>query len=59
MLISLCRWLVRKGREEDAEKALRRLASSQVDVKPALAMIIETDRLEQELEAGTTYMVSC
>lgn len=48
-------WLVRKGREEDAENALRRLASSEVDVKPTLAMIIETDRLEQELEAGTTY----
>ena len=48
-------WLVRKGREADAEKALRRLASSSVDVKPTLAIIIETDRLEQELEAGTTY----
>ena len=49
-------WLVRKGRNEDAEKSLRQLASSSVDVKPTLAMIIETDRLEQELEAGTTYM---
>lgn len=49
-------WLIRKGRTEDAEKALRRLASSSVDVKPTLAIIIETDRLEQELEAGTTYM---
>ncbi|KAF2767354.1 general substrate transporter [Teratosphaeria nubilosa] len=48
-------WLVRKGRLEDAEKSLRRLASVSVDVKPTLAMIIETDRLEQELEAGTTY----
>ena len=49
-------WLVRKGREEDAEKSLRRLAASNVDVKGTLAVIIETDRLEQELEAGTTYM---
>jgi len=48
-------WLVRKGRIEDAEKALIRLASSSVDVKPALAMIIETDRLELEMETGTTY----
>ncbi|KAK2782727.1 hypothetical protein FQN52_000757 [Onygenales sp. PD_12] len=48
-------WLVRKGRLEDAEKSLRRLASSSVDVKPTLAMIIETDRLEQEMEAGTTF----
>ena len=49
-------WLVRKGREDDAEKALARLASSKVDVKAALAVIIETDKLEQELEAGSTYM---
>lgn len=50
-------WLVRQGREADAEKALRRLAASHVDVKPTLAVIIETDRLEQELENGSTYMV--
>jgi MFS transporter, SP family, general alpha glucoside:H+ symporter len=48
-------YLVRKGRVEDAEHSLRRLASHTIDVKPTLAMIIETDRLEQELEAGTTY----
>lgn len=68
-------WLVRKGRMEDAEKSLRRLAKPQVDVKQTLvsiidarfllsllitvsftvkAMIIETDRLEQAMEAGTT-----
>ncbi|TPX26219.1 hypothetical protein DIZ76_011680 [Coccidioides immitis] len=35
--------------------SLRRLASPRVDVKATLAMIIETDRLEQEMEAGTTY----
>ena len=49
-------WLVRKGRIDDAETSLRRLASSSIDVKPTLAMIIETDRLEHELEAGTTYL---
>lgn len=49
-------WLVRKGRLEDAEKALRSLASAGVDVKPTLAMIIETDRLEFEMETGTTYL---
>ena len=48
-------WLARRGRMEEAEKSLRRLASSKVDVKPALAMIIETDRLEYEMEAGSTY----
>ena len=50
-------WLVRKGRLEEAEKSLRRLASSKVqDLSAALTVIIETDRLEQELEAGSTYM---
>ena len=49
-------WLVRKGRQGDAERSLRSLASSSVDVKPTLAVIIETDRLEQELENGSTYM---
>ncbi|KAK3679030.1 hypothetical protein LTR78_001483 [Recurvomyces mirabilis] len=48
-------WLCRQGRLEDAEKSLRRLASERVDVKPTLAMIIETDRLELEMEAGSTY----
>jgi SP family general alpha glucoside:H+ symporter-like MFS transporter len=49
-------WLVRKGRIEEATHSLNRLASNTVDVKPTLAMIIETDRLEQELEAGTKYI---
>jgi SP family general alpha glucoside:H+ symporter-like MFS transporter len=49
-------WLVRKGRIEEATHSLSRLASKTVDVKPTLAMIIETDRLEQEIEAGSTYM---
>lgn len=48
-------WLVRKGKIDEAENSLRRLASEQVDVKPTLAMIIETDTLEHEMETGTTY----
>lgn len=48
-------WLQRQGRFEDAEKALKRLASSKVDVRPTLAIIIETDRLEREMETGSTY----
>lgn len=48
-------WLARKGRLDEAEQSLRRLASDKVDVKATLAMIEETDRLEQELEAGSTY----
>ncbi|KAM0709214.1 hypothetical protein Q7P35_003251 [Cladosporium inversicolor] len=49
-------WLVRKERLDDAERSLRQLASKTVDVKPTLAMIIETDKLEHSLEAGSTYM---
>ena len=48
-------WLQRQGRFDDAEKALKRLASPEVDVKPSLAMIVETDRLERQMEAGSTY----
>ncbi|TAQ85014.1 hypothetical protein B7494_g6662 [Chlorociboria aeruginascens] len=48
-------WLVRKRRFEEAEKALRTLASKDVDVTPTLAMIIETDKLEHEMETGTSY----
>lgn len=49
-------WLVRKGRMQDAEKSLRRLASDKVNVAATLTFIVETDRLEQELEAGSTYL---
>lgn len=49
-------WLVRQKRLEDAEKVLRRLASKKVNVAATLAEIVETDRLEQELEAGSTYL---
>jgi len=48
--------LVRKGRIEEAKLSLERLASDGLDVKPTLAMIIETDRFEHELEAGSTYL---
>lgn len=49
-------WYVRKNRLGDAEKALRRLASPSVNIAASLAFIVETDRLEQEIEAGSTYM---
>lgn len=48
-------WLVRKGRIDDAEASLRRLASEKVNVSATLAAIMETDRLERELETGSTY----
>lgn len=48
-------WLVRRGRVGEAEEALRRLGSRGVDARAALAAIEKTDRLERELEAGSTY----
>lgn len=48
-------WLVRKGRLEDAEATLHRLASTKVNISATLAAIRETDRLERELETGSTY----
>lgn len=48
-------WLVRQGRLEDAEKALASLSSEKVNVKAALAQIVETDTLERDMEAGSTY----
>ncbi|KAL1858065.1 hypothetical protein VTK73DRAFT_7970 [Phialemonium thermophilum] len=48
-------WLVRKRKMDEAERALRKLASSKVNVAATLAVITETDRLEQELEMGSTY----
>ncbi|KAF3025466.1 hypothetical protein E8E14_002679 [Neopestalotiopsis sp. 37M] len=49
-------WLVRMGRMHEAEEALRRLSSSKVNVSATLAVIAETDRLEREIEAGSTYL---
>lgn len=48
-------WYVRKGRLDDALKSLNRLSSPGVDNKAILAMMVETDRLEFEMETGTTY----
>ena len=48
-------WLVRQGRFEDARNVLGRLAGDKVNIDSTLSVIIETDRLEQELEAGSTY----
>ncbi|KAF2107566.1 general substrate transporter [Lophiotrema nucula] len=48
-------WLARQGRFEDAEVSLSKLSSKQVNVKAVLAQLIETDRLEREMEAGSSY----
>lgn len=50
-------WLVRQGRKEDAMKSLEKLSSKKntPDLQAVLVMIEETDLLERELEATTTY----
>ncbi|KAL1977834.1 hypothetical protein VTN31DRAFT_693 [Thermomyces dupontii] len=50
-------WLVRKGRFDDARKSLVRLASPKhkPDIDGMLSMIEQTDLLEREIEATTTY----
>lgn len=50
-------WLVRKDRIEDARKSLMRLSSpkNRPDIEGMLVMIEQTDFLERELEATTTY----
>lgn len=50
-------WLVRKDRIEDARDSLRRLSSAKnrPDIEGMLIMIEQTDLLEREIEATTTY----
>lgn len=51
-------WLVRKGRLEDARKALRRLASeaSDEEINNTVSMIAYTDQLEKETVEGVSYL---
>ena len=51
-------WLVRHGRLDDAEHALKRLTSkADVNFDPAktISMMLHTDELEKETTAGTSY----
>lgn len=50
-------WLVRKGRIEEAEASLRRLASEspKINIKATLAMIEATTLHEMEVEKSVTY----
>lgn len=45
------------GNHEKAEKSLRRLQRSSVDIDPkkTLAQIVYTNNLEEELSVGTSY----
>ncbi|KUJ15446.1 putative maltose permease [Mollisia scopiformis] len=54
-------WLVRRGRVEDAKKALRRLTSSKnadesFNVDDTIAMMVTTNELEKSLASGVGYL---
>jgi SP family general alpha glucoside:H+ symporter-like MFS transporter len=54
-------WLVRKGEYEKAEKNVVRLSSARnkelarVEAKKSVALMVETNELEQDLNRGTSY----
>ncbi|KAL4880444.1 general substrate transporter [Aspergillus karnatakaensis] len=53
-------WLVRKGRAQDAKKALLRLTSStrdtDFDADETIAMMVHTTALEQKITSGSSYL---
>lgn len=54
-------WLIRRGRPEDAKKALQRLTSTKnadasFNVDDTLSMMITTNELEMAAESGTGYL---
>lgn len=57
-------WLVRKGKYDKAERSVKRLTSApnndlaQEQAKQAVALMIETNNLEQDMNKDTSY-VSC
>ncbi|KAK4496491.1 hypothetical protein PRZ48_012471 [Zasmidium cellare] len=50
-------WLSRRGRHDDAKKALQRLTSNtpEADLDQTVAMMRHTDELEKEISSGTSY----
>ncbi|KAL2831619.1 general substrate transporter [Aspergillus pseudoustus] len=53
-------WLVRKGRSQDAKKALLRLTSSNketgFDADETISMMVHTTALEQKITSGASYL---
>ena len=51
-------WLARRNRLDEAERVLERLASkkSPTDVKKQLAMIVHTNKVEDEISTGSSYI---
>jgi SP family general alpha glucoside:H+ symporter-like MFS transporter len=55
------RWLVRRGRVEDAKQALRSLTSAEhtdesFNIDDTVAMMVTTNELEKALETGVGYI---
>jgi SP family general alpha glucoside:H+ symporter-like MFS transporter len=50
-------WLIRQNKLEAAEQALERLSQpdERINTRETLAMMVQTDILEHEIEVGTTY----
>ena len=48
-------WLARKGRHDDAVKALKRLSDDSVDHEQVVVLIEHTVELERQLNFGSTY----
>ena len=51
-------WLVRKGRVEDAKRAVMRLQRKGENIRAddAIAMMIHTDEVEKKINRGTSYL---
>lgn len=50
-------WLIRKGRVEDAKKALRALSMNTEDeIDQTISMMRHTDEIEKEISVGTSYL---
>jgi SP family general alpha glucoside:H+ symporter-like MFS transporter len=51
-------WLIRKNRQQDAAKALRRLTSkdnTEEDIQKTVSMMIHTNSLDVQLSSGSSY----
>lgn len=57
MMTDSAQWLVRRGRIEEAAKAIRRLTSgsSESHAEDTIALIRHTNQIEDETESGTSY----
>jgi MFS transporter, SP family, general alpha glucoside:H+ symporter len=49
-------WLVRKGRYEDAKKAIRRLTDGSINEENQVAMMKRTTEIEIETKTGSSYL---